>query len=406
MDAGRSFGQDDRRAAATFSTAARECGVRRIIYLGGLGGGDALSPHLASRQEVGRILRESGIPTIEFRASIVIGPGSLSFELMRALVERLPVMVTPRWTQVRTQPIWIDDVLAYLVGELDRDDPTSRVIEIGGRDVLSYRDLMLEYARQRGLRRLIVPVPVLTPRLSSLWLALVTPVYTRVGRELIEGLRNETVVRDPSALESFSVRPSGIREAIRQTLLREDQEFAQIRFSEALSDGAAPRPWAGRIFGPRIFESYATRVKAPPERAFVPIRRIGGRTGWYYADFLWSLRATLDRLLGGDGKGLGRRDPDQLKVGDPVDFWRVEALELDRLLRLEAGMWLPGRGWLQFEVRADDHASIVRQTAIFDPRGVTGRLYWYALYWVHLWIFRGMLRGIAAAVPSEDPSQR
>jgi uncharacterized protein YbjT (DUF2867 family) len=397
MGAGGSFEQEDQSAAATFGAAAAECGVRRMIYLGGLGAGSQLSPHLASRQEVGRILRESGVPTIELRASIVIGAGSLSFELLRTLVERLPVMVTPRWAQVRTQPIWIDDVLAYLIAALDASDTIAGVVEIGGQDLLSYRELMLEYAHQRGLRRLIVPVPVLTPHLSSLWLALVTPVYTQVGRELIEGLRNETIVRDPSALDLFPVQPHGIREAIRATLRHEDEAFANKRFARAVQPQAEPKARNGHSFGRHIVETYEAEVEVPPERAFAPIRRIGGATGWYYADGLWSLRGALDRLAGGVGSRRRRTDPEQLKLGDVVDFWRVDAIEPDRLLRLEAEMRLPGHAWLQFEVNGTEGGSAICQTAIFDPRGVAGRLYWYALYPAHRLIFRGMLRGIADA---------
>ena len=238
MASANSFEEADRRAAHAFAAAARDAGVRRIIYLGGLGSGNSLSPHLRSRQEVGRILRESGVATIEFRASIVIGSGSVSFEMIRALVERLPVMITPLWVRTRAQPIAIEDVIAYLTQALDLEVNTSRVFEIGGADQVAYLDLLKEYARQRGLKRWMIPVPVLSPRLSSLWLGLVTPVYARVGRELVDSLRNETIVTDRSAEEVFAVRPLGFREALQRALANEDRRFAETRWSDAFSSSA------------------------------------------------------------------------------------------------------------------------------------------------------------------------
>jgi uncharacterized protein YbjT (DUF2867 family) len=284
----------DREGAAAFGAAARDAGVRRIIYLGGLGAGPDLSGHLASRQEVGATLAASGVPTIELRASIVIGSGSTSYEMVRALVDRLPVMVTPRWVDTRTQPIAIEDAVEYLFLAADLDLDGSRVIEIGGPDRVSYRELMREYARQRGLRRAMIPVPVLSPRLSSLWLGLVTPVYARVGRELVEGLRNETVVRDASGLGLFPIRPRGVREAIGRALVNEDREFAATRWSDALSSGPAARSFGGAAVGSRLVDSRVARVPVPPEVAFAPIVRIGGHQGWYYATPLWRLRGLLD----------------------------------------------------------------------------------------------------------------
>lgn len=397
MAGGADYRRIDREGAAAFGAAAARAGVRRIVYLGGLGEGPGLSAHLDSRQEVGRVLAASGVPTIELRASIVIGSGGTSFEMIRALVDRLPVMITPRWVDTRTQPIAIEDVIAYLVEAADVDLEGSRVIEIGGPDQVSYGDLMREYARQRGLRRLMVPVPVLTPRLSSLWLGLVTPVYARVGRELVEGLRNETVVRDPASARAFRVRPRGVREAIARALVNEDREFATTRWSDALSSGPRPRSFGGAAVGSRLIDSRVVRVPVPPEVAFVPIRRIGGRRGWYYANVLWRLRGLLDLPFGGAGTRRGRRDPDDLLPGDTVDFWRVEAIEPDRLLRLTAEMSLPGRAWLQFEVEEQPGGSLIRQTAVFDPVGVLGRLYWYVIWPVHGMVFRGMIRGIATA---------
>jgi uncharacterized protein YbjT (DUF2867 family) len=392
------FEEEDRRAAENFATAAREAGVRRAIYLGGLGRGPGLSPHLRSRHEVGRILRGSGVPTLELRASIVIGSGSLSFEMVRALVQKLPVMVTPRWVRQPTQPLAVEDLIDYLVRALDVELAESAVVEIGGAERLAYMDVMRELARQRGLRRFMIPVPVLSPRLSSLWLGLVTPVYARVGRELIESTRNATVVDDDSARRLFpDVQPRGIRQAIERALLNEDRQFARTRWSDALSSGDT-RQWGGDVFGSRLVDSRSVRVPHPPGRAFEPVRRIGGDTGWYYGNWLWRLRGFLDLLVGGVGVRRGRRDPSNLLPGDALDFWRVEAVEPDALLRLSAEMKVPGRAWLQFEVEPEEEGSILRQTAIFDPRGLLGLAYWYGLYPVHQLVFAGMLRGIVRAM--------
>lgn len=398
MAAPRGFAREESDGARNFAFAARAAGVQRIVYLGGLGGDVGLSPHLASRHEVGRLLRETGVQTAELRASVIVGSGSLSFELVRALVERLPVLVTPRWASQLTQPIAVEDVIAYLAAAADVPLGESTVIEIGGSDRVSYVDLMREYAAQRRLRRGFVGVPVLTPWLSSRWLGLVTPVYARVGRKLIDSLRNETVVTSPRAAELFpEIRPRGMREAIAQALANEDREFAETRWSDASSSVGTSRPWGGAHAGSRLVDSRQATVASSPAAAFRPIERIGGTAGWYYANVLWRLRGFLDILAGGAGMRRGRRDPQTLHRGDAVDFWRVEEIERDRLLRLRAEMKLPGRAWLQFEVQGDGDGSIVRQTAIFEPRGLAGLLYWYALYPIHSVIFGGMLRRIARA---------
>ena len=405
------FEEEEERAARSFVDAAREASVRRIVYLGGLAHPDELarqaeagaSAHMSSRLRVGDVLRGSGIPTVEFRASIVIGAGSLSFELIRALVQRLPVMVTPRWVSVQAQPIAIADVIAYLVAALDVPLDASRVFEIGGAETTSYCGLMEEYARQRGLRRLFVPVPFLTPQLSSLWLGLVTPIFARVGRKLIESITMPSVVRDGGALEVFPVRPRGYRAAVRQALADEDARLVATRWSDALSSSASRQgEGAGTRFGNRLIDSRSVTVAAPAERAFAPIRRIGGARGWYYANALWRLRGVLDRMLGGVGMKRGRRDPEKLRAGDVLDCWRVVACEAPRVLSLEAEMRLPGRAWLQFEVTPCAEGASIRQTAIFDPMGLGGLLYWYVLYLPHLLIFRGMLAGVAERAGSGD----
>jgi uncharacterized protein YbjT (DUF2867 family) len=393
MAASEPFAGADRRGAENFAAAARKNGVSKIVYLGGLGAAHVLSTHLESRHEVGRILRESGVPTIEFRASIIIGSGSVSFEIVRSLVDRSPVLLIPRWVVSRTQPISVEDVLAYLLAALDVELEESRLFEIGGPDRVAYADLMREYARQVGLRRTVIRVPFASPRISGFWLSVVTPVYASIGRELIKSLRNDTLVGDGSARDVFPIRPRGVRQAIERALANEDREFAETRWSDALS--ASPgRNWGGVTFGQRVVASRTIRVAASPQQTFAPVQRIGGRTGWYYANGFWRLRGLLDTIVGGVGLRRGRRDPVRLAVGDTLDFWRVEAFEQDRLLRLSAEMKTPGRIWLQFEVDGDHAETTLRQTAIFDPHGLSGLVYWYALYPVHYLIFEGMLRRI------------
>jgi uncharacterized protein YbjT (DUF2867 family) len=398
MGDARTFETLDRDGAAAFAAAARRAGVRRIIYLGGLGESDAaLSAHLKSRQEVGAILGAAGVPVIELRASVVIGAGSLSFEMVRALVERLPVMIIPRWVRTLAQPIAIADVLRYLEAALDAPPEVAGIFEIGGADRVSYEGLMQEYARQRGLERWMIPVPMLSPRISALWLGLVTPVFARIGRKLVDGLRNPTFVRDHAAEETFGVHPIGVRAAIAAALAEEDHDAAASRWSDAVSSAGPAQPYAGVRFGSRIVDTRAIDVAVPPAAAFAPIRRIGGKNGWYYANALWRCRAALDLLLGGVGFRRGRPHADRLAAGDPVDFWRVESCVPGRSVRLQAEMKVPGRAWLEFEVEPlPNGGSRIHQTAIFDPLGLSGRLYWYALYPVHVLIFAGMLRGIAA----------
>ena len=405
MGAKHDFELEDRRAAKNFAEAAKKAGVTRMVYLGGLGSRDAnLSKHLRSRQETGDILRSYGTQVIEFRASIVIGSGSLSFELIRSLVERLPIMICPRWVAVKAQPIAIEDVLAYLDEALDLPPGESQVVEIGGPDQVSYGEIMQEYARQRGLRRIMIPVPLLTPRLSSLWLGLVTPVYARIGRKLVESLRNPTLVSNNLADTMFRVRARGLRDAIARALVNEDRDFAATRWSDALSAAGLTKKWGGVRFGSRIVDTRTMAVNVSAARAFAPIRRIGGNTGWYYGNWLWRLRGFVDLLVGGVGVRRGRRDRENVDVGAALDFWRVEAYEPDRLLRLQAEMKLPGRAWLEFEVSGEGESSEIRQTAIFDPVGLFGLLYWYALYPLHQLIFAGMLSRIADAAMSPPPA--
>lgn len=404
MGDNRDFEAQDRIAATNFAKAATAAGVRRLIYLGGLGNPDErLSKHLRSRQETGDVLRAHHGQVIEFRASIVIGSGSVSFEMIRSLVERLPVMICPRWVQVKAQPIAVEDLLTYLLAALELPVGASQVYEIGGPDQVSYGQIMQEYARQRGLKRWMIPVPLLTPYLSSLWLGLVTPLYARIGRKLVESLRNPTLLSNNLAETVFAVHPRSLRDSIARALVNEDLEFAETSWTDALSSAGKQRSWGGERFGSRLVDSRTVTVAVPPEQAFAPIRRIGGRTGWYYGNWLWSVRGFLDLLIGGVGLRRGRRDPENLRVGDPLDFWRVEVFEPGKQLRLQAEMKLPGRAWLEFEVSPCEQGSTIRQTAIFDPLGLAGLIYWYGIYPLHQFVFAGMLRNLARSTEKPDP---
>jgi len=396
MSSEGSFEENDRKAAHNFGKIAKAAGVERIIYLGGLGNDDDdLSPHLRSRQEVGKILRQSGVPLLEFRASIVIGSGSLSFQLIRSLVERLPIMITPKWVQVSAQPIAIEDLIEYLKAALFVPDSGCRVYEIGGADQVSYADIMRIYGSCRNIGVRMIPVPFLSPHISSLWLGLITPLYSRIGRKLIQSIVHPTVVCDESALKVFNIQPMGVDDAIRRAIDNEDKEFAETRWSDSLSSSGKMFSWFGVSFGSRLVDSRTIKVNMPPKFIFKPIQRIGGNTGWYAWNWLWQLRGFLDLLVGGVGMRRGRAHFEILRVGDTVDFWRVEELDPNHLLRLIAEMKMPGRAWLEFEVVGDDFSSTIRQTAIFDPVGLLGLIYWYALYPLHQLVFAGMLRGIA-----------
>ncbi|MDG2064232.1 MAG: SDR family oxidoreductase [SAR324 cluster bacterium] len=390
-----SFEENDRKAAHNFGKIAKIAGVERIIYLGGLGNEEEdLSPHLSSRQEVGKILGQYSVPLLEFRASVVIGSGSLSFQLIRSLVERLPIMITPKWVQVSAQPIAIEDLIEYLEEALFLPDSGSRVYEIGGADQVSYADIMRIYGRCRNITVRMIPVPFLSPYISSLWLGLITPLYARIGRKLIQSIVHSTVVRDESALKVFNIKPMGVNDAIRRAIDKEDKAFSETRWSDSISSSGKMPSWPSECYGSRLIDSRTVQINMPPKVSFKPIQRIGGDTGWYAWNWLWKLRGFIDLLIGGVGMRRGRAHFEILKVGDTIDFWRVEEHDPNHLLRLTAEMKMPGRAWLEFEVLGDELSSTIRQTAIFDPVGLFGLVYWYALYPLHQLIFGGMLRGI------------
>ncbi len=396
MAEGQAFRERDRLMALAFGEAAAKAGVKRIIYLGGLGDPEEVhSKHLVSRQEVGRCLSESGVPVIEFRAAVIVGSGSASFEMIRALTERLPIMITPKWVNTRCQPIGIRSVLEYLVEALDHPDATG-IFEIGGLDVLSYRDMMLRYASIRGLRRIILSLPVPKPELSSRWVDLVTPIPFRIAHPLVESLQTEVVVRDDRALRAFSVQPTGYDEAVHRALARMAYDDVMTTWASSLSSLSLDKPEADQLgaYEGMLLDRRRRRVKADPAWVFEVICSLGGEEGWPAGNALWQLRGFMDRLVGGVGMRRGRRHPRELRVGDPLDFWRVEALEPGHLLRLRAEMKLPGRAWLQFEVLPDPEGARVEQTAFFEPRGVMGYLYWYSVIPFHRFVFPGLVGAV------------
>lgn len=382
----------DLRQALTFAEACAKAGVRRIIYLGGLGDPTRhRSDHLASRQEVGAALGSSGVPVLEFRAAVIVGSGSVSFEMIRHLTERLPVMITPRWVNTRCQPIGVRDVLGYLTEALEHPE-VAGIFEIGGQDVLDYRRMMLGYAEARGLRRLILPMRVPLPILSALWVDMVTPIPLELAKPLIEGMTTEVVVQDPRALEVFHVKPMAYREALALALQRLDEDAVETTWASSLAGEPEGRS-LGSYEG-MLLERHTRHVKAPPQAVFQAFCALGGENGWPAGNWLWQMRGMMDRALRGVGMRRGRRHPRDLRVGDPVDFWRVEALEPERLLRLRSEMKLDGHAWLQFIVRPEGEGSRLEQTAFFEPHGLLGLLYWYSVLPFHLFVFPGMIRAL------------
>ncbi len=396
--------QRDRRAAENVRDQAAASGVARIVYLGGLGdtADQELSPHLASRHEVGQVLAGGPVAVTELRAAVIIGSGSASFEMLRYLVEVLPVMVTPKWVDTRCQPIAVRDVLRYLVEVLGEPKTAGRVLEIGGLDVVSYREMMQQYAQVAGLRRRrLIPVPVLTPSLSSHWVGLVTPLPRSLARPLVDSLINEVVVHDDAIVRLLPGPLFSYRQAVQAALGRERTGMVMTSWASAELGGrepADPMPtdpaWAG---GSVLADRRERHVDAPPAAVFAAVSAIGGRTGWYAGEWLWSLRGFGDKLIGGVGMRRGRRDPVSLRVGDPVDFWRVEAIEDASLLRLHAEMKVPGEAWLEWRIEPNGDGSRLRQFARFHPRGLWGRAYWYAVAPFHGFVFPGLLNGIAGA---------
>ncbi len=394
------WAEHDRAVAENFRSAAEVAGLQRIIYLGGLGDHSAgdLSEHLASRQEVGAELAKGSVPVVELRAAVVIGSGSASFEMLRYLVEVLPAMVTPRWVDTKCQPVAVRDVLHFLVESLTAD-VAGRVLDVGGPEVLTYREMMAQYAEVAGLRRrIVVPVPFLSPGLSSRWIGLVTPIPPLLARPLIQSLVNDVIVTGEAAAAAMPIEQLSYREAVELALGHSISGDVPTSWAHAELGGrppAEPQPtdpaWSG---GTVNLDRRERHVTATPAELFQVVCSIGGRQGWYTGDWLWGLRGVLDSLIGGVGMRRGRLHPRELSVGDPLDFWRVEALVQDNLIRLRAEMRLPGDAWLQWQVEPDENGAVITQTARFHPRGLLGRLYWISVAPFHRFIFPGLLAGI------------
>ncbi|WP_217180091.1 SDR family oxidoreductase [Streptomyces sp. AC495_CC817] len=417
LGTGRGFEETDRRAAEIFGERARAAGVRRIVYLGGLTPAGVpeheLSPHLRSRAEVGRVLLASGVPTAVLRAAVIIGSGSASFEMLRHLTERLPVMVTPSWVRTRIQPIAVRDVLRLLVGCAGLPEDVNRTFDIGGPDVVTYEQMMRRYAAVAELpKRVIVPVPPLTPRLSSLWVGLVTPVPGGLARPLVESLRHEVVCGERDIVRYVPDPPEGpvgLDRAIALALRRVQDADVATRWSSAATPRAPSDPlptdpdWAG---GSLYCDHRERTVSAPPRALWRVVEAIGGENGWYSSPLAWSLRGWADRLVGGVGLRRGRRDAVRLRIGDSLDFWRVEEIEPGRLLRLRAEMRLPGLAWLEMTVDRDGEGrTVYRQRALFHPHGLAGHVYWWSVAPFHAAVFGGMARNIADAAAAEAEAE-
>ncbi|ACQ81729.1 NmrA family protein [Beutenbergia cavernae DSM 12333] len=406
LGSGATFEQRDRATALRFGAAARAAGVQRIVYLGGMHPDtEELSPHLGSRREVGEILLASGVPTAVLQAAVILGSGSASFEMMRYLTERLPAMVAPRWLDNRIQPIAVRDVLHYLVGAADLPADVNRTFDIGGPEVLTYRQMMQEYARVAGLpRRVIVTVPVLTPRLASHWVGFVTPVPTGIAKPLVESLIHEVVVKEQDIRAYVPDPPGGLTSftrAVELALKRIRDHDVATSWASASTPGAPSDPlpadpdWAG---GSLFVDEREIAVDASPQELWEVIEGIGGAHGWYSWRLGWVARGLMDRVFGGPGLRRGRRHPHRLAVGDALDWWRVEVIEPGSLLRLRAEMRLPGLAWLDLAVSVDERGrTLFRQLATYHPRGLLGQVYWRAVTPFHGVVFGGMQRNIALA---------
>ncbi|GAA3707425.1 SDR family oxidoreductase [Zhihengliuella alba] len=408
MASTRDFGRLERECALTAAVAARDAGVQRIVYLSGLHPEGELSRHLESRLEVGRILQSSGVPLFELQAGLVIGSGSASFEMVRHLTDVLPVMPAPRWVLNRIQPIAVRDALHYLLAVGEADPGRAGTYDIGGPDVLTYKDMMRLYADAAGIRRpRVLTLPVLTPWLAAQWVNLVTPIPRTLAVPLVESLQHDCVARDRRIDEVVPPPAEGLtsyRRALDLALERLDLDSVETSWASAhvLGEPAEPLPsdpdWAGRTVFTDLKE---VRTSASPAALWRVVVAVGGETGWYSLPLAWRLRGLLDKVVGGVGLNRGRRSRADLRVGDVVDFWRVEALDPERLLRLRADMRVPGKAWLEFRIEPDGHGCICRQRAVYFPRGLSGRLYWWALVPFHGTIFSGMARRITARAEAD-----
>ena len=391
------WSQKEQRDAEHFRRSCEVAGVKRIVYLGGMGSdADELSVHLRSRHKVGEVLASGPIPVCELRAAVIIGSGSASFEMLRYLTEVLPVMVTPKWVRTKSQPIAISDVLDYLVKVINAPAPFTGVYEIGGNDIISYAEMMAIYAEEAGLsKRRLIPVPLLTPGLSSHWVGLVTPVPASLAKPLVESLVNEVIVRNTKTVDELGRPKRTVREAISLALGRTASNEVPTSFSDAdlrpFKPYVTDPAWSG---GTQLSDERLRRSTATPEAMFQAVTSLGGEKGWHRGEWLWRVRGVLDQLWGGPGVRRGRRHPTQLDVGDFVDFWRVEELTPGAHLKLHAEMVLPGDAWIEWTIEPLENGSLITQRATYKPKGLLGRLYWYAVSPFHFLVFPGLLSGI------------
>lgn len=398
MTDGAGFAEQDKVAAQNFGEIAKNAGVKRVVYLGALGDPRAhLSKHLRSRHETGEALRNSGVCLTEFRAAIIVGSGSISFEMIRYLTERIPIMICPRWVLSKVQPIAVENVISYLVESLKKPESANQIIEIGGADVLTYGYMMKAYANVRGLHRLLLHVPVLTPRLSSYWVHWVAPISATYARPLIEGLRNEVFVTNNKASTIFpEVKPSGYEHAIRQALSQLNPEYFKVKFDEV--EDAGRSVCFSKIQNGMIIEIRQKIVHSDVEAVYKSFTELGGTSGWP-CNLAWRLRAAIDKIIGGVGMRKGRPETGNIELRDIVDFFRVVKIEPNKMIRLKAEMKLPGDGWLQFEAKpVEDNLTSLVQTVFFAPKGLLGIIYWYLLYPIHWIIFAKMINMLAAKV--------
>jgi uncharacterized protein YbjT (DUF2867 family) len=403
MQGGKDNAERDLAVARNFTSAAEIAGIERIIYLGELvDPAGNLSPYLRARHETGYLLRYSRVPVTELRAGMIVGSGSILFEMVRYLTEREPVLVCPAWYFSEAQPIAIRDVLSYLIAALTTPDSIGRVIEIGGPMQLTYADMLLEYAKERGLKRWLIRTPFFVPRLSAYWVHMVTPIHWRVVAPLIEGLRFNLVVRDDAAKKLFpNIKPIDFQTAVHLALGRIQRDNVITSWSDALVTALGDvKPYVFKVEDGMFIERHQVFLDLEPESVFRSYMGIGGERGWLYWDWAWALRGWMDKVIGGVGLRRGRRHPDELRAGEALDFWRVEAVEQNQLLRLRAEMKVPGKAWLEFQSipppDEKDGKTLFTATAYFAPRGVWGFLYWYAMWPFHKFIFAGLASGLAS----------
>jgi len=399
MQGGKVNADRDLQTARNFATAASQANIERIVYLGELVDPTSnISPYLRARHETGYVLRYGSVPVTEFRAGMIVGSGSALFEMIRYLTEREPLLVCPAWFFSQAQPIAIRDVLSYLITAIETPESIGRLIEIGGPTRLTYADMLREYAKERHLKRILVRTPFNTPRLSAYWVHLLTPIHWRVVLPLIEGLRARLIVRDEAAKKLFPhIKPIDFQTAVHLALGRIQRDNVETSWSDALVTTSGDiKPYTFTVEDGMFIETRQLLLNLKPEIVHRSYMGIGGERGWLYMDWSWALRGWMDKVVGGVGLRRGRRHPDEVRTGESLDFWRVEEVEPNRLLRLRAEMKLPGKAWLEFKSEPQQNKTLFTVTAYFAPRGLFGFLYWYAMWFPHRFIFDGLTRRLAS----------